>query len=173
MSFNWDLSAFFSHDRSRITSFFGGRPQRSSAIPITLYEGGMEPGGLPSMGSHRVGHDWSDLAAAAAINMPSTWPCCQHDSLVETDLNQTRCASGFPTVKVTLSFLLSILNSLEGSHKSHLRSGNYATFTKGMLSTQIIWNCSTWDICLLSPVHLFHNLCVTMDWWAFILYFML
>ena len=21
-----------------------------------------EPGGLPSMGSHRVGHDWSDLA---------------------------------------------------------------------------------------------------------------
>jgi len=27
-----------------------------------------EPGGLPSMGSHRVGHDWSDLAAAAALN---------------------------------------------------------------------------------------------------------
>ena len=24
-----------------------------------------EPGGLPSMGSHRVGHGWSDLAAAA------------------------------------------------------------------------------------------------------------
>ena len=26
-----------------------------------------EPGGLPSMGSHRVGHDWSDLAAGAAF----------------------------------------------------------------------------------------------------------
>ena len=26
-----------------------------------------EPGGLPSMGSHRAGHDWSDLAAAAVI----------------------------------------------------------------------------------------------------------
>ena len=26
-----------------------------------------EPGGLPSMGSHRIGHDGSDLAAAAAI----------------------------------------------------------------------------------------------------------
>ena len=25
-----------------------------------------EPGGLLSMGSHRVGHDWSDLASAAA-----------------------------------------------------------------------------------------------------------
>ena len=35
-----------------------------------------EPGGLPSMGSHRVGHDWSDLAAAAIIiwkfNTPDT-----------------------------------------------------------------------------------------------------
>ena len=32
-----------------------------------------EPGGLPSMGSHRVGHDWSDLAAAAAdhIDFPA------------------------------------------------------------------------------------------------------
>ena len=25
-----------------------------------------EPGALPSLGSHRVGHDWRDLAAAAA-----------------------------------------------------------------------------------------------------------
>ena len=28
-----------------------------------------EPGGLPSMGSHRVGHDWSDLAAAYCIGV--------------------------------------------------------------------------------------------------------
>ena len=28
--------------------------------------GTAEPGGLPSMGPHRVGHDGSDLAAAAA-----------------------------------------------------------------------------------------------------------
>ena len=28
-----------------------------------------EPGGLPSMGSRRVGHDWSDLAAAAATDI--------------------------------------------------------------------------------------------------------
>ena len=27
-----------------------------------------EPGELPSMRSHRVGHDWIDLAAAAAGN---------------------------------------------------------------------------------------------------------
>ena len=28
-----------------------------------------EPGWLPSMGSHRVGHHWSDLAAAAAYSL--------------------------------------------------------------------------------------------------------
>ena len=33
-----------------------------------------EPGGLPSMGSHRVGHDWSDLAAAAAASGCSGFP---------------------------------------------------------------------------------------------------
>ena len=29
-----------------------------------------EPGGLPSLGSHRVGHDWGDLAAAYAFRYP-------------------------------------------------------------------------------------------------------
>ena len=33
-----------------------------------------EPGGLPSLGSHRVGHDWSDLAAAAAARGHSGFP---------------------------------------------------------------------------------------------------
>ena len=32
-----------------------------------------EPGGLPSMRLHRVGHDWSDLAAAAGYKIQS---CC-------------------------------------------------------------------------------------------------
>ena len=31
-----------------------------------------EPGGLPSMGSHRVGHDWSDLAVCLLI-APFNW----------------------------------------------------------------------------------------------------
>ena len=39
-----------------------------------------EPGGLPSMGSHRVGHDWSDLAATHILilyvgtNFPDKYP---------------------------------------------------------------------------------------------------
>ena len=37
-----------------------------------------EPGGLPSMGSHRVGHDWSGLAAAAAVHLTLFSPFCLH-----------------------------------------------------------------------------------------------
>ena len=37
-----------------------------SSVLAWRITGTAEPGGLPSMGSHRVRHDWSDLAAAAA-----------------------------------------------------------------------------------------------------------
>ena len=37
-----------------------------SSILAWRIPGTEEPGGLPFMGSHRVRHDWSDLAAAAA-----------------------------------------------------------------------------------------------------------
>jgi len=38
-----------------------------SSILAWRFPGTGEPGGLPPMGSHRVGHDLSDLAAAAAV----------------------------------------------------------------------------------------------------------
>ena len=34
-----------------------------SSVPAWRIPGMAEPGGLPSMGSSRVRHDWSDLAA--------------------------------------------------------------------------------------------------------------
>ena len=37
-----------------------------------------EPGGLPSMGSHRVGHDLSDLASADIFG------CCIWGALIQT-----------------------------------------------------------------------------------------
>ena len=37
---------------------------RERSYCLGLCAGTGEPGGLPSMGSHRVRHDWSDLAAA-------------------------------------------------------------------------------------------------------------
>ena len=36
-----------------------------SSVLAWRIPGTAEPGGLPSVGSHRVGHDWSDLTAAA------------------------------------------------------------------------------------------------------------
>ena len=43
-----------------------------SSVHAWRIPGTGEPGGLPSMGSHRVGHDWSDLAAAAAAAAASS-----------------------------------------------------------------------------------------------------
>ena len=37
-----------------------------SSVLAWRIPGTREPGRLPSMGSHRVGHNWSDLAAVAA-----------------------------------------------------------------------------------------------------------
>ena len=43
-----------------------------SSVLAWRISGTEEPGGLPSMGSHRVRHDLSDLAAAAAVGFPGS-----------------------------------------------------------------------------------------------------
>ena len=45
-----------------------------SSVPAWRIPGTGEPGGLPPMGSHRVGHNWSNLAAAAASICQSQSP---------------------------------------------------------------------------------------------------
>ena len=56
------------HDWSTSLSLFTFIHWRQKWQPIPVFLPGMEgPHGLPSRGSHRVGHDWSDLAAAAAV----------------------------------------------------------------------------------------------------------
>ena len=44
-----------------------------SSVLLWRIPGTGEPGGLPSMGSHRVGHDWSDLAARCHL----IWQFCE------------------------------------------------------------------------------------------------
>ena len=64
-----------------------------SSVLAWRIPGMVEPGGLPSMGSQRVGHDWSDLAAAAAALFSSfrvkTWVLW-----VELEESQTAAAAG-------------------------------------------------------------------------------
>ena len=49
-----------------------------------------EPGGLPSMGSHRVGYDWSDLTATAWAVGVSVFLALAHrkDSLTNCSINK-------------------------------------------------------------------------------------
>ena len=47
-----------------------------------------EPDGLPSLGLHRVGHDWSNLAAAAAETpLPAFWKGNSHFQFTLCALN--------------------------------------------------------------------------------------
>ena len=58
-SFSWKLQNQFSlHIHLKTTTH--------SSVLAWRIPGMREPGGRPSMGSHRVGHNWSDLAVAAA-----------------------------------------------------------------------------------------------------------
>ena len=54
-----------------------------SSILAWRITGMAEPGGLPSMGSHRVGHNWSDLAAAAAVISGLTPGLCTFKYLIQ------------------------------------------------------------------------------------------
>ena len=72
-----------------------------------------EPGGPPSMGSHRVGYDWSDLAAAACI--------CITDSLCCTSETNTTLWINCSPIKIkNLSVApYNLQNTQTPWHKSH------------------------------------------------------
>ena len=71
-SFTVDHEHFFFFPKLLITCIYGyslsciGEGSGNSSTLAWKIPWTEDPGGLPSMGSHRVGHDWSDLAAAAA-----------------------------------------------------------------------------------------------------------
>ena len=60
-----------------------------SSVLAWRIPGTEEPCGLPSMGSHRVGHVWSDLAAAAAR---STVIICLHCLLSHREALEDRAS---------------------------------------------------------------------------------
>ena len=64
-----------------------------------------EPGGLPSMGSHKVGHDWSNLAAAAAAKF-LVLSALQSWRLFKKELTDHRLYVLFPFQNRATLFLL-------------------------------------------------------------------
>ena len=52
-------------DGETVTDFKAMAPH--SSVLAWRIPGMAEPGGLPSMGSHRVGHDWRDLVVVVVV----------------------------------------------------------------------------------------------------------
>ena len=64
-----------------------------SSILAWRVPGTAEPGGLPSMGSHRVGHYWSDLAARAPIRTKIKINASWSKHIVNNELKQCHKSS--------------------------------------------------------------------------------
>ena len=77
-----------------------------SSILAWRIPGTEEPGGLLSMGLHRVGHDWSDLAAAAAAaSLPGMNKFTKGEPSVAALLDSHDGNEGFKTGWVILESL--------------------------------------------------------------------
>ena len=115
-----------------------------------------EPGRLPSMGSHRVGHDWSDLAAAAAVNHLFSLPLKR----INLDANDWVWAYYSDNLKYTLmtkkrQSFANVSTSTIGSNKydtSHYCLGHKCLVLNGCYED----NCinTSFDTSLLIQAHL-------------------
>jgi len=100
-----------------------------SSVLAWRISGTGKPGGLPSLGSHRVGHDWSDLAAATAaywMDWCFSQPSVQFSS--EAQLCPTLCLCdsmdcstlGFPVhhkpLKFTQTHVNWVCDAIQPSH---------------------------------------------------------
>ena len=75
---------------------------------------GCSPGGLPSMGSHRVGYDWSDLAAAAAAASLPESVAEVESSLLLILVSTVGCRTGRPFGVAIIGMLRYSLHILLG-----------------------------------------------------------
>ena len=76
-----------------------------SSILSWRIPGTEEPGGLPSMGSHRVEHDWSDLAAAAAAQTAKVTILCQEATKPNFQKTHRKGCFGTPQGKAVIGII--------------------------------------------------------------------
>ena len=97
-----------------------------------------EPGGLPFLGSHRVGHDWRDLAAAAAVIPTSVWSLKKQESSRKTSTSGLLTMSKPFTVWITTNWkilletripdhLTCLLTNLYAGQEATVRTGHGTT----------------------------------------------
>ena len=92
-----------------LTSIPGLYPEKEMATHSSVLAwripGMGEPGGLPSMGLHRVGHDWSNLAAAAEAGLyPLYTLLSSQQTKVSPDIDKHSCKI-FPWLRIKKEIL--------------------------------------------------------------------
>ena len=79
-----------------------------------------EPGRLPSLGSHRVRHDWSDLAAAAAAAMLTWWlPKLASSCLIGTMLALFFQVRTLPFPQLFVIHLSCLTKEIQNQHQTN------------------------------------------------------
>ena len=105
-----------------------------------------EPGGLPSLGSHRVRHDWSGLAADKELG--------EFTKLRELDLNLARLASCWICQRFLLSPKERPATESRAPRHTQLHCSLYCNCAAGG-AVYIKYFCSgeTWSCSTGSPIH--------------------
>ena len=148
-----------------------------SSVPAWRIPGTGEPGGLPSMGSHRVGHNWRDLAAAAAALaltlLTLTWTGKRLKAvpgLASLSLGPQNHRASFSSCT-----LYSFANSPENMDK-HMHGKKESGWPPSLQCTQIVWPRSphlVWDFADTAPSSLMpprnFNLRQPLSSWLFFL----
>ena len=79
-----------------------------------------EPGALLSMGSHRVGHDWSDLAAAAAVSFVTMYTSMSNYFSEEDEVCIPRPTLPFAFLPGVFTCYVSAITFLKDGHFIYL-----------------------------------------------------
>ena len=129
-----------------------------------------EPGGLPSMGSHRFGHDWSDLAAAAAKSLIDRDSCLRNSSCLSPFWKKLRIFIQILLILFSHFKTSSNLAWLYGLAESHylvvldLNEAEIWTGTMGMDPTS---RTKIWTVKELPMVKQFPNERIKLGWAKF------
>ena len=101
--------------------------------------GTVEPGGLLSVGSHRVGHDWSDLAEAAAVETVSDFIWGGSKITADGDCSHE--------TKRCLLLGRKVMTNLESIFKSRdITLPTKICLSKAMVFQVIMYGCDCWTV---------------------------
>ena len=81
-----------------------------------------EPGGLPSMGSHRVGHDWSNLAVAARRLLRVPWTSRRFNQSILKEISP-ECSLEGMMLKLKLQYFGHLMGRVDSLEKTLMLGG--------------------------------------------------